>query len=151
MAQNVSWVPAIVSLPSRRPLSPAIMFNSKVHIEAGDVVIVYMVGDPASDKQLLIPSKTRDNMLGLTITPGEVLHNKYGRYPHDNMMGMKFGSKASGCLVKRDPTKSDRCILLILTPAIYICYVPRLSSGPCHCPIAPKSFTIPIYRTFRCV
>lgn len=32
-------------------------------------------------------------MLGVTIKAGDVLHNKYGRYPHDTMIGMKYGSK----------------------------------------------------------
>jgi tRNA A58 N-methylase Trm61 len=32
-------------------------------------------------------------MTAITITPGEHFHNKYGRYSHDEMIGMKFGSK----------------------------------------------------------
>ena len=32
-------------------------------------------------------------MLAITVTPGEVLHNKYGCYSHDDMIGQKFGTK----------------------------------------------------------
>ncbi|WWC59901.1 uncharacterized protein I303_102463 [Kwoniella dejecticola CBS 10117] len=54
------------------------MFHSRSAIEAGDLVIVYM---------------SRDNLTAITITPGEVLHNKYGRYTHDDLIGQKFGTK----------------------------------------------------------
>ena len=42
-------------------------------------------------------------MIPLTITPGEHLHNKYGRYSHDSMIGQKFGSKVG----LRAPDTSD--------------------------------------------
>lgn len=32
-------------------------------------------------------------MVALTVTPGEILHNKFGRYRHEDMIGMKYGSK----------------------------------------------------------
>ena len=34
-------------------------------------------------------------MLAIAITPGSVLHNKYGRYSHDDMIGQKFGTKVT--------------------------------------------------------
>lgn len=34
-------------------------------------------------------------MTAITITPGETFHNKYGRYPHDMLIGQKYGSKVS--------------------------------------------------------
>ncbi|ADV25205.1 tRNA (adenine(58)-N(1))-methyltransferase catalytic subunit TRM61 [Cryptococcus gattii E566] len=54
------------------------MLHSRAHIEAGDIVILYMA---------------RDNMTAITIVPGETFHNKYGRYPHDMLIGQKYGSK----------------------------------------------------------
>jgi tRNA A58 N-methylase Trm61 len=32
-------------------------------------------------------------MVAVTVTPGEVFHNKFGRYPHEEFIGQKFGSK----------------------------------------------------------
>lgn len=32
-------------------------------------------------------------MTAITVTPGEFFHNKFGRYSHDEMIGVKFGSK----------------------------------------------------------
>ena len=29
------------------------------------------------------------------VTPGEIFHNKYGRYAHDDFIGQKYGAKAS--------------------------------------------------------
>lgn len=37
--------------------------------------------------------QSRDNMTAITVTPGEAFHNKFGKYKHDDMIGMKFGSK----------------------------------------------------------
>jgi tRNA (adenine57-N1/adenine58-N1)-methyltransferase len=70
------------------------MLHSRVHIEAGDLVIVYMVSGLRFDlADFMLTSQSRDNMVAITITPGEVFHNKYGRYPHDDFIGVKFGSK----------------------------------------------------------
>ncbi|ORX36456.1 tRNA methyltransferase complex GCD14 subunit-domain-containing protein [Kockovaella imperatae] len=54
------------------------MIHSRVHIESGDLVIVYL---------------SRDNLISVVVTPGQVLHNKYGRYLHDDMIGQKFGTR----------------------------------------------------------
>jgi tRNA (adenine57-N1/adenine58-N1)-methyltransferase len=54
------------------------IFHSRAHIAVGDLVILYM---------------TRDILKAITITPGEVFHNKFGRYTHDSLVGQKFGSK----------------------------------------------------------
>ncbi|EKD03910.1 hypothetical protein A1Q2_01923 [Trichosporon asahii var. asahii CBS 8904] len=64
------------------------MFHSRVHIEAGDLVILFM---------------SRDNMTAITVTPGASFHNKFGMYKHDDMIGMKYGSK-SGYLHLLRPT-----------------------------------------------
>jgi tRNA (adenine57-N1/adenine58-N1)-methyltransferase len=79
------------TIETSKPTIHRNMFHSRIHIEAGDVVIVFMVrlhndGYPSH-------SQNRDNMQPLTITPGEVFHNKFGRYPHDELIGVKFGSK----------------------------------------------------------
>ncbi|KAJ9105480.1 hypothetical protein QFC21_001851 [Naganishia friedmannii] len=55
-------------------------FHSKVHIEEGDFVIVFM---------------TRESLQAITVTRGQMYHNKWGKYSHDDMIGRKYGSKAS--------------------------------------------------------
>lgn len=32
-------------------------------------------------------------MTAVTVTRGEEFHNKFGKYKHDDMIGMRFGSK----------------------------------------------------------
>ena len=39
--------------------------------------------------------QSRDNLISVIVTPGQILHNKYGRYLHDDMVGMKYGAKVS--------------------------------------------------------
>lgn len=34
-------------------------------------------------------------MTAITVTPGASFHNKFGMYKHDDMIGMKYGSKVS--------------------------------------------------------
>ncbi|WVQ62886.1 uncharacterized protein L199_001035 [Kwoniella botswanensis] len=67
-----------LSESSRSSLSSKSMFHSRAVIEAGDLVIVYM---------------SRDNLTSIIITPGEEIHNKFGRYAHVDLIGQKFGTK----------------------------------------------------------
>lgn len=32
-------------------------------------------------------------MTAITVTKGQTFHNKFGKYSHDEMIGIKFGSK----------------------------------------------------------
>lgn len=84
------------------------MFHSRSHIGEGDIVIVYLVS-PASlsahrslQQYRLAESspamQNRTDYLALTITKGDVLHNKYGRYLHNDMIGLRFGTKVSSIL-----------------------------------------------------
>lgn len=50
-----------------------------IYVQAGDLVIVF-----ASRDKTPIP---------LTVTPGEHLSNMFGHFPHDDMIGMPYGSK----------------------------------------------------------
>lgn len=59
---------------------PDSVFHSRQYIEQGDLVILF---------------QTRENLLAITITPGQVHHSKWGRYAHDDMVGMRFGSRVS--------------------------------------------------------
>ncbi|KAK6907037.1 hypothetical protein I203_101026 [Kwoniella mangroviensis CBS 8507] len=67
-----------LSESSRSSLYSKSMFHSRAVIEAGDLVIVYM---------------SRDNLTSIIITPGEEMHNKFGRYAHVDLIGQKFGTK----------------------------------------------------------
>jgi tRNA (adenine57-N1/adenine58-N1)-methyltransferase len=42
-------------------------------------------------------------MVAITVTRGEVFHNKFGRYLHDSMIGVKYGSKVSFVVRANDP------------------------------------------------
>ncbi|ODN76984.1 hypothetical protein L202_05545 [Cryptococcus amylolentus CBS 6039] len=84
---------------------PRPMFHSRSHIEAGDVVILYMA---------------RDNLSAITVQPGEYLHNKYGRYAHDAFIGQKFGSK-----VHSPPPHSGYLHLLRPTPELWTLSLPH--------------------------
>ncbi len=37
----------------------------------------------------------RDFIQAITITRGQVIHNKFGKYPHDALIGVKFGSRVT--------------------------------------------------------
>lgn len=39
-------------------------------------------------------------MTAITVTPGASFHNKFGMYKHDDMIGMKYGSKVSYTVVE---------------------------------------------------
>ena len=69
------------------------MLHSRVHIEEGDLVIVFFVSFDSTKRQA--DAQTRDSMMPITVTKGQYLHNKYGRYEHDDMIGRKFGTKVS--------------------------------------------------------
>lgn len=60
-------------------------------------------------------------MLAITVTPGEVFHNKFGRYPHEELIGLKFGSKVS--LVK---------VTCPYIPPSQCRYLPQVHSPPPH-------------------
>lgn len=34
-------------------------------------------------------------MQAVKMVPGQYFHNKYGRYPHDELIGLKYGSRVS--------------------------------------------------------
>ena len=53
-------------------------------------------------------AQNRTDHLALTMTPGKQMHNKYGRYHHDDMIGLPFGSKVGdgGALRLRGPRGS---------------------------------------------
>ncbi|WVW79848.1 hypothetical protein I302_101818 [Kwoniella bestiolae CBS 10118] len=76
------------------------MFHSKTSIEAGDL--------------------SRDNMTAITITPGEVIHNKYGRYVHDDLIGQKFGTK-----LHSPPPHAGYVHLLRPTPELWTLSLPH--------------------------
>ncbi|WVN87255.1 uncharacterized protein L203_102432 [Cryptococcus depauperatus CBS 7841] len=81
------------------------MLHSKAHIEEGDLVILYMA---------------RDNMTAITVTPGQVFHNKYGRYPHENLIGQSYGSK-----IHSPPPHSGYLHLLRPTPELWTLSLPH--------------------------
>ncbi|GAC99054.1 hypothetical protein PHSY_006651 [Pseudozyma hubeiensis SY62] len=75
------------STPSAQPTSSTsnVASSSRMHkrsdafIKAGDLVIVF-----ASRDKTPMP---------LTVTPGEHVSNMFGHFPHDDMVGMPYGSK----------------------------------------------------------
>ncbi|KAK4688101.1 tRNA (adenine57-N1/adenine58-N1)-methyltransferase catalytic subunit, partial [Tremellales sp. Uapishka_1] len=81
------------------------MFHSKIHIEVGDLVILYMA---------------RDNMVAINITPGEVFHNKFGMYKHDELVGVKYGSK-----VHSPPPHAGYIYVLRPTPELWTLSLPH--------------------------
>jgi tRNA A58 N-methylase Trm61 len=83
--------------------SPA--FHSRAHIAVGDLVILYM---------------TRDILKAITITPGEVFHNKFGRYTHDSLIGVKFGSK-----IHSPPPHAGYLYVLRPTPELWTLSLPH--------------------------
>ncbi|KAL7423500.1 tRNA (adenine-N(1)-)-methyltransferase catalytic subunit trm61 [Cryptotrichosporon argae] len=85
--------------------TPTPMFHSRVHIQAGDLVILFM---------------GRDAMAAITVTPGAVFHNKYGKYKHDDMIGVKFGSK-----MHSPPPQSGYLHLLRPTPELWTLSLPH--------------------------
>jgi tRNA (adenine57-N1/adenine58-N1)-methyltransferase len=101
-------------------------------------VIVFVVRRllPASSRSLT--SQNRESMIPLTITPGEHLHNKYGRYSHDSMIGQKFGTKVGNSLM---PGLTRSYTPPHLTPATFTCSGLRPSCGHYLSPIAHKSST----------
>lgn len=78
-------------------------------------------------------------MVAITIEPGEVFHNKFGKYVHDDFIGVKFGSKVSSPLLQREFDLIGRFILLHLIRAMSTFFAPRQSCGRCLCLIAHKS------------
>ncbi|KAJ2900799.1 tRNA (adenine-N(1)-)-methyltransferase catalytic subunit trm61 [Coemansia aciculifera] len=52
----------------------------KTTIEDGDLVVVYI---------------NPESMLTITMKKGSVLNNKFGSFPHDKMIGLKYGSMAT--------------------------------------------------------
>nr|ODN85641.1 tRNA (adenine-N(1)-)-methyltransferase catalytic subunit TRM61 [Cryptococcus depauperatus CBS 7841] len=87
------------------------MLHSKAHIEEGDLVILYMATDI---------HQARDNMTAITVTPGQVFHNKYGRYPHENLIGQSYGSK-----IHSPPPHSGYLHLLRPTPELWTLSLPH--------------------------
>lgn len=69
-----------------------------------------------------LTAQTRDSMTAITVTPGEVFHNKFGRYPHDDFIGMKYGSKVC-------PDAWRQLIMIGSTSLIYQVHSPPPQSG----------------------
>ncbi|CAK9437550.1 uncharacterized protein LODBEIA_P19280 [Lodderomyces beijingensis] len=53
----------------------------KTHIEEGDLVLAFI---------------NRTTIKPVYIKKGEILQSKYGHYPHDSMIGMRYGSQVKG-------------------------------------------------------
>jgi len=75
---------ASTSVPSLPSTSSSVPGSSKgrrsdAYIKAGDLIIIF-----ASRDKTPIP---------LTVTPGEHVSNMFGHFPHDDMIGMPYGSK----------------------------------------------------------
>ncbi|CAK9786663.1 tRNA methyltransferase complex GCD14 subunit [Cutaneotrichosporon oleaginosum] len=83
----------------------ATMFHSREAIQEGDIVIVFM---------------SRDNMTAITVTKGQTFHNKFGKYAHDEMIGIKFGSK-----MHSPPPQSGYIHLLRPTPELWTLSLPH--------------------------
>lgn len=58
-------------------------------------------------------------MTAITIKKGQVLHNKFGRYRHEDMIGMKYGSKVGlrGSYHSNLLAETGRCTPLPLSQA----------------------------------
>jgi tRNA (adenine57-N1/adenine58-N1)-methyltransferase len=37
--------------------------------------------------------QTRESLQAITVEKGQIFHNKWGKYRHDDMIGRKYGSK----------------------------------------------------------
>ncbi|KAG0143600.1 hypothetical protein CROQUDRAFT_66037 [Cronartium quercuum f. sp. fusiforme G11] len=61
-------------------LSNSIFSSHSTNIRTGDTVIVY---------------HSRDNLSAIVVRPGQVLRSRYGEFPHDDMVGIPFGSKCT--------------------------------------------------------
>jgi len=85
--------------------APHPTFHSRAHIAYGDLVILYM---------------TRDILKAITITEGEVFNNKFGRYEHSNLVGVKFGSK-----VHSPPPHAGYLYVLRPTPELWTLSLPH--------------------------
>ncbi|KAJ2925967.1 hypothetical protein H1R20_g11125, partial [Candolleomyces eurysporus] len=59
------------------------MWSTKRTISAGDTVIIWI---------------TRDSIEPLVVTPDAVLHNKFGVYPHNDLIGLPYGAKVQSKL-----------------------------------------------------
>ncbi|TFK23065.1 GCD14-domain-containing protein [Coprinopsis marcescibilis] len=80
------------------------MWSTAREIAAGDVVIVWM---------------TRDLIQPLTVTPDIVLHNKYGVYPHNTLIGTPYGSRV------RSQTGKGFVYVLRPTPELWTLALPH--------------------------
>nr|XP_019004544.1 tRNA (adenine-N(1)-)-methyltransferase catalytic subunit TRM61 [Kwoniella mangroviensis CBS 8507]OCF68005.1 tRNA (adenine-N(1)-)-methyltransferase catalytic subunit TRM61 [Kwoniella mangroviensis CBS 8507] len=90
-----------LSESSRSSLYSKSMFHSRAVIEAGDLVIV-------------------DNLTSIIITPGEEMHNKFGRYAHVDLIGQKFGTK-----LHSPPPHAGYIHLLRPTPELWTLSLPH--------------------------
>ncbi|KAJ2936461.1 hypothetical protein H1R20_g641, partial [Candolleomyces eurysporus] len=59
------------------------MWSTKRTISAGDTIIIWI---------------TRDSIEPLVVTPDAVLHNKFGVYPHNDLIGLPYGAKVQSKL-----------------------------------------------------
>lgn len=81
------------------------MWSTKRTISAGDTVIVWM---------------TRDSIEPLVITPDAVLHNKFGIYPHNDLIGLPYGAK-----VQSKPGGRGFVYVLRPTPELWTLALPH--------------------------
>ncbi len=123
------------------------MFHSRVHIKAGDLVIIFIVSLCESTEKITAADhiQSRDNMLSVIVSPGEVFHNKYGRYAHDDMIGQKFGSKVGqrSFYVASERLTAHRYTLHLLIRDMFTSFAQVLSYGPYPFPIERRFFTCP--------
>ncbi|KAJ2718700.1 tRNA (adenine-N(1)-)-methyltransferase catalytic subunit trm61 [Coemansia sp. Benny D115] len=76
----------------------------KNNIENGDTVIIYL---------------NHDSMIPITVKAGETFNNKFGTFKHDDMIGLKYGTKMSN--------QDGRGFIFLLhpTPALWTLAVPH--------------------------
>ncbi|KAJ1822547.1 tRNA (adenine-N(1)-)-methyltransferase catalytic subunit trm61 [Coemansia sp. RSA 2599] len=99
-------------------------------IEDGDIVIIYL---------------SHNSMAPITVTAGQVYNNKFGSFSHDQMIGLRYGSKLT--------TKEGRGFVYLLhpTPALWtqvvphrtqILYLPDISFVSAHLDLRPGKVMI---------
>lgn len=96
---------ASTSASGSKPVIQHPTFHSRAHISDGDLVIIFM---------------TRDFLKAITVTPGEVFHNKFGRYSHDTLIGVKYGTK-----VHSPPPNAGYIYVLRPTPELWTLSLPH--------------------------
>ncbi|KAJ1941012.1 tRNA (adenine-N(1)-)-methyltransferase catalytic subunit trm61, partial [Kickxella alabastrina] len=107
------------------------MFHEyKNFVEDGDMVVIYI---------------NHDSMAPITVTAGQVYNNRFGTFKHEDMIGLKYGSKLM--------TQDNRGFVYLLhpTPALWtqvvphrtqILYLPDISFVSLHLDLKPGTVMI---------